>query len=90
MDDLSAAAGVSRRQFYKLFQSELRESPHDYLLKVRLGQARKRIEAGGLKLHEIATACGFNTPRTLNRAFHQHFGLAPSIWAKAGQPAKAR
>jgi LacI family transcriptional regulator len=81
MDDLAAAAGVSRRQLYNLFRRELRGSPHEYLLKVRLGQARKRIEAGELRMNEVATACGFNTPRTLNRVFHQRLGVAPSKWA---------
>lgn len=82
LDDLTAAAGVSRRLLYTLFRRELRGSPHDYLLQVRLSQARKLIEAGEMRLNEIATACGLNTPRTLNRVFHQRFGLAPSKWAK--------
>jgi LacI family transcriptional regulator len=84
MDDLAAAAGVSRRQLYNLFRSEMRCSPHEYLLQVRLCRARMLVEAGELRLNEIATACGLNTPRTLNRAFHQRFGQAPSKWAKAG------
>lgn len=83
MEDLAAAAGVSRRLLYNLFKREMRISPHDYLLQVRLSQALKLIEAGEMRLNEIATACGLNTPRTLNRAFHQRFGQAPSKWAKA-------
>ena len=58
-----------------------------YLLRVRLNHARQLIEAGELRLHEAAEARGFATPRTLNRAFGQRFGLAPSKWAKAHRPA---
>ena len=78
MDDLAAAAGVSRRQLYIVFKQEMRVSPHDYLIHVRLNAARKLIEAGRLRLNEVATVCGFNTPRTLNRIFHQRIGRAPS------------
>jgi len=86
MEDLAAAAGVSRRQLYILFKQEMRSSPHDYLLNVRLRHARNLITENLLTLNEIAERTGFNTPRSLNRLFHQRFGLAPSKWAKIGQP----
>lgn len=82
MDDLAASAGISRRQLYLLFRSEMRCSPCDYLMNVRLDHARKLVAANEMRLNQIAQACGFNTPRTLNRAFHQRFGVGPSKWAK--------
>ena len=82
MDDLAAAAGVSRRQLYLLFQDEMRGSPHDYLMKVRQDHAQQLIAENELSLSEIANACGFNTPRTLHRAFVQRFGVPPSKWTK--------
>jgi LacI family transcriptional regulator len=81
-DDIAAAAGVSRRQLYTIFQSEMRCSPTDYLLGVRLKHARNMISDNHLNLYEIAEATGFNTARTLNRAFHQQFGVSPSQWQK--------
>jgi LacI family transcriptional regulator len=82
MDDIAAAAGVSRRQLYLLFQEEMRCSPHDYLMNIRQDHAQQLLTENELSLHEIAHACGFNTPRTLHRAFIQRFGVAPSKWAK--------
>lgn len=82
MDDLAAEAGVSRRQLYLLFRNEMRCSPCDYLLNVRLGHAQKLIAEDTLHLNAIAQQCGFNTPRTLHRVFLQRFGLSPSKWSK--------
>ena len=82
MDDLAATAGISRRQLYLLFESEMRCSPCDYLLNVRLEHAQKLIVDNKLHLNEIAQVCGFNTPRTLHRIFLQRFGLSPSKWSK--------
>lgn len=82
MDKLATAAGISRRQLYLLFESEMRCSPCDYLLNVRLEHAEKLITQNELHLNEIAKMCGFNTPRTLHRIFLQRFGLSPSKWAK--------
>ena len=87
-EDIAAAAGISRRQLYNLFETEMRCSPIDYLLNVRLREARDMIVAGQRNLYEIAEATGFNTARTLNRAFHQRFGAAPSKWHKANHLTK--
>ncbi len=82
MEEIAAAAGISRRQLYLLFQQEMRGPPHRYILDVRLENAKKRIAERTLTLHEIAQACGFNTSRTLNRVFQHRYGVAPSKWAK--------
>ncbi len=82
MDSIASAAGVSRRQLYLLFQDEMRCSPHDYLMNVRQDHAQQLRIENELSLHEIAHACGFNTPRTLHQAFIQRFGVASSKWAK--------
>jgi len=82
MDDIAAAAGISRRQLYLVFRGEMRGSPHDYLMNVRQDHAQQLIAENTLSLQEIAHACGFNTPRTLHRAFIQRFGIPPSKWTK--------
>jgi LacI family transcriptional regulator len=82
MEAIAQAAGVSRRQLYLLFHQEMRGPPHRYILDVRLENAQRRIVENDLTLQQIARACGFNTARTLNRVFHQRFGLAPTKWGK--------
>jgi LacI family transcriptional regulator len=81
-DEMAEAAGISRRQLYTLFENEMRCTPIDYLLNMRLSKARDLVAEGTLNLYEIAEATGFNTARTLNRAFHQRFGVAPTKWRK--------
>jgi LacI family transcriptional regulator len=85
MDDIAASAGVSRRQLYLLFKDEMRCSPHDYLMNARQDHAQQLLAENELSLQEIAQACGFNTPRTLHRAFIQRFGVSPSKWAKCSE-----
>jgi transcriptional regulator GlxA family with amidase domain len=85
-DEIADAAGVSRRQLYTIFRNEMRCSPTDYLTRVRLKEARNLITENKLNLYEIAEASGFNTARTLNRVFHQQFGIAPSKWHRQEVP----
>jgi LacI family transcriptional regulator len=89
METIAAAAGVSRRQLYLLFQQELRGPPHRYILDVRLENALRMIVENTLPQQQIARACGFGTTRTLCRVFHQRFGLPPAKWgsrARGGEP----
>lgn len=86
MDNIAVAAGVSRRQLYLLFHDEMRCSPHHYLMNVRQDHAQQLLAEDTLSLSEIAHACGFNTPRTLHRAFIQRCGVPPSKWAKKQSP----
>ena len=86
MEGIAAAAGISRRQLYILFQQEMRGPPHRYILDVRLENAQKRIIEKVMPLHEVARVCGFNTSRTLNRVFQQRYGVAPSKWGKPVSP----
>jgi len=75
---IALASGISRRQLYKLFRSEMHCAPYHYLLTVRLNHARDLIRNNVLNFSKIAKACGLNNRRTLNRAFTRTFGISPS------------
>ncbi|HXG48006.1 MAG TPA: AraC family transcriptional regulator [Methylomirabilota bacterium] len=62
-----------QREFHRLF----RMSPGEYLLKVRLLMARRRLEETGDPIGDIALDCGFYDQSHFNRAFRAQVGLAP-------------
>lgn len=81
-DDLSAKAlaahvGMSERNFRRLFVDELRETPREYVERVRLDEARRQIEDTDLAAQVVAKRCGFGTVYSLRRAFVRQFGVTP-------------
>lgn len=62
-----------QREFRKLFGL----SPGDYVLKVRLLMARRRLEDGDEPVGTIALDCGFYDQSHFNRAFRAHVGMPP-------------
>lgn len=81
-EDLSAAAlagrvGMSERNFRRLFVEELRETPRQYIERIRLDEARRQIEDTDIPTQAVAKRCGFGTVHSLRRAFVHHFGVTP-------------
>jgi len=86
-DDLSAKmlatrVGMSERNFRRLFVDELRETPREYVERIRLDEARRQIEDTDLPAQTIATRCGFGTVHSLRRAFVRQLGVTPQ-WYRA-------
>lgn len=78
LERLAAAAAMSPRHFSRRFKAELGVTPAAYVARVRLEEARRRLESGAHSLKDVARTCGFADEQNLRRAFRRHVGVAPS------------
>ena len=81
-EDLSAKAlathaGMSERSFRRLFVDELRETPREYVERIRIDEAKHRIDDTELPAQAVAKQCGFGTVYSLRRAFVRRLGVTP-------------
>ncbi len=90
LNDLAAAASVSRPQLIKLFQNFLGASPIQYLYKQRLCAAAEKLAHTGLHIKEIAQSCGFANEFHFSRKFKEAYGKNPRSWRRQewAHPAK--
>lgn len=79
---LAACVGMSERNFRRSFVDALRETPHRYVERVRLDEAKRQIEDTDLPVQSVAKHCGFGTVDSLRRAFVRHLGVTPQ-WYRA-------
>ena len=77
LERLAAAAGMSPRHLTRRFKSELGLTPSAYVARLRLEEARRRLEAGVASLKDVARGCGFADEQNLRRSFHRHIGVGP-------------
>jgi AraC family carnitine catabolism transcriptional activator len=75
---LAEIAGVSVRQFERLFSAALGERPMGFYGRLRLEKAERLITYSGLSISEIALACGYSSLPLFSRSFRRHFGRPPS------------
>ena len=80
--EISAVISLSASQFTRAFRRSSGESPHSYLLRVRLARARELIETSDNGLSDIAHACGFADQSHMTRLFRSRLGITPGAWRK--------
>lgn len=74
---LADRAHLSERQFRRVFKRELGVNPVDHVENVRLDAACNLLETTHNPIGEIARACGFGTPETMNRVFRRRLDITP-------------
>ena len=77
LEDLAAAAGVTRRQLERLFMAHFGMGPAAYYRNIRLDRARSFLAETSLPLIEVAVATGFSSKSAMARAYVQKFGRPP-------------
>lgn len=82
LDDMAAAAHLSRYHFLRLFSESMDISPYSFLLQHRLRLARKEIKLG-VSLTDSALNAGFSDQSHMSRRFKAAFGITPRQYQKA-------
>lgn len=78
VEALASRAGMSPRNFARVFAREVGITPARYVEQVRVEAARRKLEDSGAGVEEVAEICGFGTGETMRRAFLRNVRVAPS------------
>jgi len=78
VDEIAAAAGLSRSRLHALFRQQFGCAPMALLKQLRLAGAARLLLTGDDSLAAVAEAVGFANPFHLSREFAQHYGMPPS------------
>lgn len=86
--ELAKRAGMSRGSFAATFKESLGESPHAYLLRLRMGLAAHLLRNRSTLIAMVAEKVGYATDVAFYRAFRRHFGQSPGAFrlAQSGSP----
>jgi len=78
LDDLAAVAKTSRATLVRDFRRLADMAPLNFLAELRLGLARHSLSTSDKSLADVAFEVGYQSPNAFTRAFHRHFGMAPT------------
>lgn len=79
---LARRLGVAYSHFRQAFKLHTGYAPWQYMLHLRLAQARRRLAASDATLDEVAGRLGFSSAFHLSAAFKQAYGIAPALWRR--------
>jgi AraC-like DNA-binding protein len=87
VDDLAAAAGLSRAHFSREFRRAFGESPHSYLLTRRLERAAALLRTTDRSVAEICLDVGLQSVGSFTTSFTRTFGASPTTYRAKFPPA---
>ena len=82
--DLAAAASLSVSQFTRQFRASTAQSPHQFLLKLRLEHACRLLRTGTSSIGTVAVSCGFSHQEHLTRVMRNRLDTTPAALRRAG------
>lgn len=77
LNSLTAALDCNARQLQRLFKARLNIGPMEYLLQVRLKQAKALLKHTNITLAQIAEAVGYMDSYYFSRIFKKYTGVSP-------------
>jgi len=87
VDDLAAAAGLSRAHFSREFRQAFGESPHGYLLTRRLERAAALLRNTDRSVAEICFSVGLSSVGSFTSSFTRTYGMPPTAYRASFPPA---
>lgn len=87
VDDLAAAAGLSRAHFSREFKQAFGVSPHAYLLTRRLERAAALLRTTDRSVADICLSVGLRSIGSFTTSFSRTYGRSPTAYRAAHPPA---
>jgi AraC-like DNA-binding protein len=87
VDDMAAAAGLSRAHFSREFRREFGETPHAYLLTRRLERAAALLRTTDRSVAEICLDVGLQSVGSFTTSFTRTYGKSPTTYRASFPPA---
>lgn len=85
VEDMMRRSGLTGRTFKRRFSSAVGMSPIAYVQRVRIEQAKKRLERTNDSVEEISWAVGYEDPSAFRRLFIRIAGISPAKYRRKFQ-----
>ena len=89
VDDMAAAAGLSRAHFTREFRRHFGDTPRGYLLTRRLERAAALLRNTDRSVTEICLDVGLTSVGSFTTSFTRMFEMSPTAYRAAHPPARA-
>ncbi len=83
IDEVSAAAGLSKYYFIRLFKQETGKTPYQFFLDIKMKKAIEFVRTRKYSITEVCFMCGFKSHSHFSRLFYQKVGMTPSQFYRA-------
>lgn len=83
LDDIAAAANISKSEASRCFHAYLHTSPVNYLLQYRIEKSRELLLDSSKSIQEISLTCGFRSASYFCKIFREQTGITPAQYRRS-------
>jgi len=73
---------ISGRNFLRRFKKATSNTPLEYIQRVKIETAKKRLESSTLNIQEVMHGIGYNDEKAFRNTFRKFTGLSPLEYRK--------
>ena len=81
VEEIAEKFNLDRRYLSRLFKEKTGLSVQEYLIEVRMSEAKKHLESGA-SVTQAAQLSGYEDVCNFSKMFKKHFGVSPAKWKK--------
>jgi AraC family transcriptional regulator len=82
LSELAQSVGLSAAHFSEMFRKSTGETPHQFVLRLRVERAKEMLCSAEPRVLDVAIACGFKTQQHFARVFRQLCGSTPTEYRR--------
>lgn len=82
VEKMVAISHISRAQLMRIFKQKIAETPHAFVLKIRLQKAAMLLKNSADSVLNIALSVGFQSETHFSKAFKTLYGISPNLYRK--------
>lgn len=78
LDEMAQSVELSTAHFARMFRKSTGETPHQFVLRQRIGRAKAMLRAAEGRVLDVSVACGFKTQQHFAQVFREVCGTSPT------------
>jgi len=78
LHEMGESVGLSTAHFARMFRKSTGETPHQFVLRQRIGRAKAMLRAPDARVLDVAVACGFKTQQHFAQVFRDVCRVSPT------------
>lgn len=82
LNEVSQIAGLSPYHFIRVFKSQTRKTPYEFLMDIKIEKAKELLCMNYTNITEVGISCGFNNPSHFSYIFRKKTGISPSEYRR--------
>ena len=82
LSDMAKHSNMSPYHFLRTFKKTYGETPNDFLIRLRVEQAKRVLITQNMSVSEVCEHVGYTSLGSFSSLFQRHVGVAPTVYRR--------